>query len=107
MGRGGFVGAGGLVGGGGCVGCGIAVAGRGRVGVGDSTRVIGIDVNDADVGRGKLVPGTKVNGVTLAGPEGVFVLVSDCVEILMGVFVAAGVAATGRGVVPHSKNPRQ
>jgi hypothetical protein len=101
-------GGGGLVGGGGWVGCGIVVGGGGNVGVGDRTRVIGIVVNGAEVGRGATVTGTNVNGVTLAGPDGVLVVLPGNVAMLLGVLVASGVlTTTGRGVVPHSKNPRQ
>jgi len=100
-------GGGGLVGGGGCVGKGVEVGRTMNVGVADRMRVTGMDVNGADVGKGASVTGTNVKGVRLAGPEGVLVVVCDCVPILIGVLLATGVAATGRGVVPQSKNPRQ
>jgi hypothetical protein len=109
-GGGGFVGGGGLVGGGGFVGCGIGVevGTTINVGVGDRKRVIGMDVNGADVGNGTLVAGTNVNGVTLAGPDGVLVLVASfSVGILTAVVAGTGVAANGRGAVPHSRKPRQ
>jgi hypothetical protein len=113
-GGGGFVGGGGLVGGGfvgggACVETGGEVGGILNVGVGDRTRVIGIDVNGAEVGKGALVTGTNVNGVTLAGPDGVSVTGKVAVTTMLPGVAVGGtvVTARGRGVVPHSKNPRQ
>lgn len=113
-GGGGFVGGGGLVGGGfvggaGCVGTGVEVGGMLKVGVGDRIRVTGIDVNGAEVGKGALVTGSNVNGVTLAGPDGVFVSGDVAVTTMLPGVAVGGtlVTASGRGVVPHNRNPRQ
>jgi hypothetical protein len=109
VGGGGFVGGGAFVGGGGWVGAGTEVAGTPKVGVGDRIRVIGIDVNWICVGNGRFVAGTNVNGVTLAGPDGVSLMGEVAVTTMLpGVAVGGtAVTASGRGVVPHSKNPRQ
>jgi hypothetical protein len=106
---GGLVGGGAFVGTSGCVGTGVEVGGILNVGVGDRTRVTGIDVNWLCVGNGAIVAGTNVNGVTLAGPDGVFVSGDVAVTTMLpGVAVGGtAVTATGRGVVPHNKNPRQ
>jgi hypothetical protein len=80
-----------------------------NVGVGDKKRVIGIEVGGSSVGKGMAVGGTNVNGVTLARPDGVSLVRGVAVTTMLpGVDVGGTlVTATGRGDVPHSRNPRQ